>query len=166
MSDRGAGVLYDDTPVRARMVAWLLLGIGGIVLAPIGLLNRAWWLLVLAVPLLLAGLLLLQMRLRIGVEHPPGLICATHYLFGLKLRERRYPPSDVVSLNLHRVAGDEDERSSDTWYLRLQLHAAVRTFGTVKHHTRTYLVGKYDSRLRALKARRRLGEVLQIGPQA
>lgn len=165
MSDRCAGVLYDDMPVRARMVAWLLLGIGGIVLAPMGLLNRAWWLLVLAVPSLLAGLLLLQTRLRIGVEQSTGLICVTHYLFGLKLRERRYPPSDVVGLDLHRVAGDEDERPSDTWYLRLRLYAAVRTFGTVKHHTRTYLVGKYDSRLRALKARRRLGELLQTGPQ-
>ena len=166
MSDRGAGVLYDDTPVRARMVAWLLLGIGGIVLAPIGLLSRAWWLFVLAVPSLLAGLLLLQTHLRIAVERPTGLICVTHYLFGLKLRERRYPPSDVVGLNLHRVAGDEAERPSDTWYLRLQLHTAARTFGTVNHRTRTYLVGKYDSRLRALKARRRLGELLRTGPQA
>jgi len=166
MSDTSIGVLYKDTPIQARMVAWLLIGIGGFVLVPIGLVNRAWWLLVLAVPLLLAGWVLLQTHLRIVVEHHTGIVCVTSFLLGLKLRERRYPLSDVVGLDLQRVAGDERERPSDTWYLRLQLHITAHTIGKVKHRTRTYIIGKYDSRLGALKAQRRLRELLQAKPQA
>jgi len=147
------------------MVSWLLLGIGGFVLMPIGLLNRAWWLLVLAVPLLLVGLVLLQTRLRIVVEHHTGVVCVTNLLLGLKLRERQYPLSDVAGLDLQRVAGDERERASDTWYLRLQLHTTVRFFGQAKPRTRVYTVGKYDSRLRALEARHWLGKML-AGPSA
>lgn len=164
MSDESIGVLYDDTPIRTKMAAWLLLGIGGLVLVPIGLVNRAWWLLILAVPLLLAGLMLLQTHLHIVVDHHTGIICVTNSLLGLRLRERQYPPSDVVGLDLQRVAGDERKRPSDTWYLRLRLHATVHTFGKMKPRMRTYLIGKYDSRLRALKARRRLSETLQTMP--
>ena len=146
------------------MVAWLLLGIGGLVLVPIGLLSRAWWLFVPAVPLLLAGLVLLQTRLRIVVEHRTNVIRVTNSLLGLRLRERQYPLSDVIGLDLRRVAGDERERPSDTWYLRLRLNTTVRTFGMVEPRTRTYVIGRYDSRLGALEARRRLREVLQPQP--
>ena len=158
-------MLYDGPPIRTRMVAWLLLGIGGLVLTPIGLIKRAWWLLVPAIPLLLAGLVLFQIRLRIVVEHHTGVLRVTNSLLGLKLRERQYPLFDVIGLDLRRVAGDERERPSDTWYLWLQLGATVRTFGKTKPRTRTYAIGKYDSRLRALEARRRLGEVLEGSSQ-
>jgi len=162
MSDESVGILYDDTSIQTRMVAWLLLGIGGLVLVPIGLINHAWWLLVLAAPPLLAGLALLQPRLRIVVEHHAGGVRGTGGWLGLKLRKRLYPLSNVVGLDLQRVAGDERERPSDTWYLRLQLHTTARTFfGSVKPHVRIYTIGKYDNRLSALKARRRLNEVLQ-----
>jgi hypothetical protein len=160
MSDASIGILYNDTPIRPGMVAWLLLGIGGPVLLPIALANRAWWLLVPAVPLLVAGLVLLQTLLCIAVEHHTGVVYVTESLLGLRLRERRYSPSDVVGLDLERVAGDERERPSDTWYLRLQLHTTIRTFGKVKARTRTYIIGKYDSQLGALKAQRQLREVL------
>jgi len=136
------------------MAAWLLLGIGGIVMAPIGLINRAWWLVVLSVPLLLAGLVLSLVRLRIVVEHPTGAVRVTNSLLGLRLRERRYPPSDVVGLDIQRVAGAERERPSDTWYLKLQLR------------TRTHTVGRYDSQVSALLARRELDRALQAGARA
>jgi hypothetical protein len=161
MTDESISVLYDDTPIRTRMVAWLLLGIGGLVLVPVGLINHAPWLFVLAAPLLLAGLVLLQIHLCIAAEHHTAVVRVTNSLLGLKLREHRYRPSDVVGLDIQRVAGDERERPSDTWYLRLQLYAPVRTFGKAKPRTRTYLIGKYDSRLRALKARRRARDALQ-----
>jgi len=148
------------------MVTWLLLGIGGLVLTPIALANRAWWLLVPAVPLLLAGLLLLQAHLRIVVEHRTTVVGVTNSLLGLKLRKRQYPLSDVVGLDLQRVAGDERERASDTWYLRLQLHTTVRTLlGRVVPHVKIYTLGKYDTRLRALEARHKLDKVLQGRPQ-
>ena len=154
MPDEDARVIYDGPPIRVRMAAWLLLGIGGIVMVPIGLINRALWLVVLSVPLLLAGLVLSQIRLRIVVEHPTGVVCITNSLLGLRLRQRRHPPSDVVGLDIHRVAGAERERPSDTWYLRLQLR------------TRTHTVGRYDSQVSALLARRELGRALEAGAQA
>jgi hypothetical protein len=152
--DEDDRVIYDGPPIRVKMAAWLLLGIGGIVMLPLGLINRAWWLVVLSVPLLLAGLVLSQVRLRIVVEHPAGTVCVTNSLLGLRLRQRRYPPSDVVGLDIHRVAGAERERPSDTWYLRLQLR------------TRTHTVGRYDSQVGALLARRELGSALQASAQA
>lgn len=152
MPDNDGATLYDGPPIWARMSAWLLLGIGALVLVPIGLMNRAWWLLKLALPPILAGLVLLQARLRIVVERPTGVVCVANLLFGLTLRERRYPPSDVVGLALQRVAGDERERPSDTWYLRLKLS------------TKTHTIGKYDSRLGALEARRKVAQVLQARP--
>ncbi len=166
MSEERIGVLYDDTPMWAKMAAWLLLGIGGIVLVPLALLNRTWWLLPPAVPFLLAGLALLQIHVRIVVEAPGGVVCVTNSLWGLKLRERRYPPSVVLGLDLHRVAGDErHERASDTWYLRLRLHTTVRTlFGQVRPHTKTHILGKYDSELSALEAQIRLEEILHARP--
>jgi uncharacterized protein (DUF58 family) len=154
MPDEDARVIYDGPPMRVRMAAWLLLGIGGIVMAPIGLISRAWWLVVLAAPLLLAGLVLSQVRLRIVVEHPTGAVRVTSSLPGLRLRERRHPPSDVVGLDIYRVAGAERERPSDTWYLKLQLR------------TRTHTVGRYDSQVSALLARRELGRALQARAQA
>jgi len=135
------------------MVAWLLLGTGGIVLAPIGLINRAWWLFVPAIPLLLAGLVLHQAHLRVAVEPGTGDVCVTNRLLGLKTRQRRYPPSEVGRLDLQRVAGDERERPSDTWYLNLQLG------------TRVYTIGKYDSRASALRARIEVREALQVHPR-
>jgi hypothetical protein len=167
MADESIDILYDDTPIRVRMAAWLLLGIGGLVLVPIGLINRAWWLLFLAIPPLLAGLVLLLPRQRIVVEHPSGVVRVTNYVFGLRVRERQYHPADIVGLDLHRVSGDKRERASDTWYLRLQFHTVARTFfGSVKPHTKTYLIGRYDSRLKALEARHRVGEALQARSQA
>jgi uncharacterized protein (DUF58 family) len=154
MPDEDARVIYDGPPMRVRMAAWLLLGIGGIVMAPIGLISRAWWLVVLAAPLLLAGLVLSQVRLRIVVEHSTGAVRVTSSLPGLRLRERRHPPSDVVGLDIYRVAGAERERPSDTWYLKLQLR------------TRTHTVGRYDSQVSALLARRELGRALQARAQA
>ncbi len=166
MSDESIGILYDDKPIQARMAAWLLLGTGGLVLVPIALVNRVWWLLVPAVPLFLAGFVLLHTHLRIVVEHHTGAVHATNTLLGLKLRERQYSLSNVIGLDLQRVAGDERERPSDTWYLRLQLHTTVRTFsGRVAPRTKTYTIGKYDSRLSALEAQRKLREVLQAQPQ-
>ena len=154
MPDKENRVLYDGPPIPARMAAYLLLGIGGLVLVPIGLTNRAWWLLVPAVPLLLAGLVLSQVHLRIVIEHDAehdtGVVHVTRSLLGLKLHERRYPPSDAVGLNLRRVAGDERERPSDTWYLRLQLGA------------KTYIIGRYDSREHALLARYAVGQALEV----
>jgi hypothetical protein len=154
MPDQDGGVIYDGSPMWAKMAVRLLLGVGGIVMVPIGLINRAWWLIVLAVPVLLAGLVLSQIRLRIVVEHPTGVVRVTNSLVGLRLRERGYPPSDVVGLDLHRVAGAERERASDTWYLKLQLR------------TRTHTVGKYDSQTSALRARRELGAALRVRPRA
>ena len=154
MPDEDVTTLYDGPPAWAWMLGWLLLGTGGFVLAPIALLSRAWWLFVFAIPLLLAGLVLLQTRLHIVVERHTGAVCVTNSLLGLKLREHHYPPSDIVGFDLQRVAGDERERPSDTWYLRLHLR------------TRTHIVGKYDSRLKALEARRKLNEALQARPPA
>ena len=61
--------------------------------------------------------------------------------------------SDVAGLDIQRVAGAERERPSDTWYLKLQLR------------TRTHTVGRYDSQISALLARRELGRALQAGAQ-
>jgi hypothetical protein len=166
MPDEDVNVLYDGPPIRTHRAAWLLLGAGGLVMVPIGLINRAWWLPILAVPLLLAGLILLQTHLRIVVDHDTAIVRVTNFWLGLRLRRRQYPLSNVSSFGLHRVAGAERQRPSDTWYLRLQIHTTARTFfGGVKPHMRTYLVGKYDSRLRALEARHELGEMLQAGSQ-
>jgi hypothetical protein len=135
------------------MVAWLLLGTGGIVLVPIGLINRAWWLLVPAFPLLLAGLVLFQAHLRVVVEPGTGEVCVTNRLLGLKTRQRRYPLPEVGGLDLQRVASDERDRPSDTWYLNLQLGTSV------------YTIGKYDSRASALRARIEVREGLQVHPR-
>ena len=162
MSDTSIRALYDDTPIPAKMAAWLLLGIGGLVLLPIAVVTDACWLLILAIPLLVAGLVLLQVSLRIVIEHQTGEICTTDFLFGLKLRERHYSLEDVAGLDLYRLAGNERERPSDTWYLRLRLDTTVRTFGKVRPGTRTYIIGRYESQLRALKAQRQLREVLEV----
>jgi len=153
MADKEISVIYDGVPIRSRMAMGFLLGIGGLVFVPIGLINRAWWLLILAVPLLLAGLVLSQIRLRIVAERQTGAVRVVNLLAGLKVRERRYPPLDVLGLDLRRVAGDERERASDTYYLVLRLGLT------------TYTVGKYDSREHALEARQRLLGVLQTGPR-
>jgi hypothetical protein len=154
MVDEDVSVLYDGLPIQTGMAAWVLLGIGGIVLVPIGLLGRAWWLFVPAVPLLLAGLILLQVRLRIVIEYPAGSIRVTNRLLGLKYRERRYHRSDLVGFDIHRVAGAERERPSDTWYLRLRL--GIKTF----------TIGRYDSRLSAVRARAKINKTLQARTRA
>jgi len=153
MSREGTITLYDGPPVWAKMTGWLFVVIGGIVMLPLALANHAWWLLVPAVPVLLAGMVLLQTRLRIAFEHRAAQLVVTNYLFGLRLRQRKHPRSEVMGLDLRRVAGDERERASDTWYLKLRLH------------THTYTIGRYGSRLDALQARRAAKQALQVQPQ-
>ena len=143
------------------MLARLLLSIGGLVLLPAALFGRARWLLVPAVLSFLIGLILLATRIRIVIERSTGIVYITESLLGVGLRKRRYLPSDVADLDLQRVAGSERERPSDTWYLRLRLQTANRTSASMKPRTRTYLIGRYDSRLSALRAQRRLQEVLR-----
>ena len=154
MADQDVSVLYDGLPIQTGMVAWVLLGIGGIVMVPIGLISRAWWLLVLALPLLLAGLILRQARLRVVIEYPAGSIRVTNRLLGVKYRERHYHRSDLVGFDIHRVAGAERERPSDTWYLRLRL--GVKTF----------TIGRYDNRSSAVRARARMDKTHQARMRA
>jgi hypothetical protein len=153
MTQAAVTVIYDDTPIWFRMAGWLLVGIGGLVLAPLALISRDAWLWVFAVPMIAAGLVLFQRRLHIALEHRTAQLVVTHRLFGLALRRRRHVRSEVVGVDLERVAGDARERASDTWYLRLRLH------------TRSYMVGRYRDRFGALEARRRLRELLKAGPR-
>ena len=152
MPEEAGSVLYNQTAIWAKIVAWLALGIGGLVCVPTGLYGLNWWLLVLGVPLLLLGLLLLQTRLHMAVERETGDVVVTNRLLGIKIYTRRYPWSDVLSLELQRVAGDERERPSDTWYLRLQLGLD------------TFTIGRYDSRVSALRAQHDVAEVLKDHP--
>ena len=152
MPDKASVTIYDGPPIETRRAAWILLGIGGLVFVPAGWYGHAPWLYVLAVPLLLAGLVLLALHLRISVNHHEDLVRATNRWLGLKVHERRWPLSDILGLDLHRRAGAERERPSDTWYLRLRLGL------------NTYTVGKYDSRANALRAQLRLREKLQEPP--
>ena len=152
MPEKPGSVLYNETAIWAKIVAWLALGIGGLVCVPTGLYGLNWWLLVLAVPLLLLGLVLLQTRLHMAVERETGDVVVTNRLLGLKIHTRRYPWSDVMRLELQRVAGDERERPSDTWYLRLQLGLD------------TFTIGRYDSRVSALRAQRDVAEALKDHP--
>jgi hypothetical protein len=161
MPESDVFTLYNDTSIRDRIAAWLLVGIGGFVLSPIALINRALWLFVPAVPLLVSGLLLHQTHLRIIVDHRIGVVSISRLLFGLKLCQRQHPLSDIVGLDLRRVAGDERERPSDTWYLRLQLHTASHTSGKATPRTRTYVIGVYNSHLNALKAQHQLWQALR-----
>ena len=39
MPDRDIAVVYDEPPIWAKLVGWLLLGTGGLVLAPVALVN-------------------------------------------------------------------------------------------------------------------------------
>ena len=153
MAQRDVTIVYDDTPIWFRMAGWLLVGIGGLVLTPLALISRAGWLWVVAAPVIAAGLVLFQTRLHIALEHRTAQLVVTDRVLGLTLRRRRHVRSEVMSVDLERVAGDTQERDSDTWYLRLRLH------------TRTYMVGRYRDRFGALEARRRLREVLRAGPQ-
>ncbi len=155
-------VLYEGPLIRTRMAAWLLLGIGGLVMVPIGLISRAVWLPVLAVPILLVGLILLPFRLRIAVRHDANVVEATNVFLGLRVRRRRYPLGNVVGLDVERVAGAERERPSDTWYLKLQIHTTTRNFfGQIQPHTKVYTIGRYDDRLQALEARNKLADLLE-----
>jgi hypothetical protein len=142
-------IIYDGPPVWAKLTGAVLLGVGGIVLLPIAALRGDWWLLVFAVPLLVVGLLLLALRLCVAVERQAGVVLVTQSFVGLRLREHRYRPSEISALEIARVAGDEAERASDTWYVKMW---AGR---------RGYTVGRYDTRVRALLARRDLDELLQ-----
>jgi hypothetical protein len=154
VAEEKPNVIYDATPVWARMVAWTLLGIGGIVLAPIALIRGDHWLFYFAVPLIAMGLMLLAMRLRIAAVPSASVLRVTNSFLGLRVRQRQYLSSQITALDLHRVAGDERERDSDTWYLRL--HVARRG----------YVVGKYDTRVSALLARRDIEEALDTLPLA
>lgn len=165
MSEQGDRLLYEGPPIRTWMAAWLLLGVGGLVLVPIGLMNRAWWLVILAVPPLLVGLVLLQARHRIVVQRGAGVVRVVDFVGILRLRQRQYPLADVVGIDVQRRAGAERERPSDTWYVVLQIHTTSRSFGKVKPRLKTYLIGRYDSRLKALQARHRSSQVLRARPQ-
>ena len=154
MTEEKSNIIYDATPVWARMVAWALLGIGGIVLTPVALIRGDRWLLYFAVPLIVMGFVLIAIRLRIAAVPSASVLRVTNSFLGLRLRQRQYPRSEITAIDLHRVAGDERERDSDTWYLRL--HVARRG----------YLVGKYDTRVSALLARRDIEEALHTLPLA
>ncbi len=155
-------VLYDDVPIPNKTVAYLLLGSGGLVMAPLGLLHRAWWLVLLAVPVLLGGAALLQTRLRLTIARETGRLRVEYAFLGLTIRRREYPPPAAVEPSLTRVAGAERERPSDTWYLELLVHTAARDlFGRVRPVEHVYLVGKYGSRLEALEGHRRLVQQLE-----
>jgi hypothetical protein len=142
------------------MVAWVLLGVGGLVMVPIGLANRAWWLLVLAILPLLAGAVLLLARRRIFVARSPDVVRVVDLLGGLRLRRREYPIANVVGLDVYRVAGAERERPSDTWYVRLQIHTTARVFGRIRPRLKNYLLRRYDDRLEALQARDQVARAL------
>jgi tetratricopeptide (TPR) repeat protein len=131
------------------MVGWVLLGVGGIVLLPIAAIRGDEWLLVFAIPLVLAGLALFALRLHVALISPAAVLRITNSVLGLRVRQRQYSRSEITGLDLQRVAGDDRERASDTWYLRLCLE------------DRTYTIGKYDSRTSALLARRDMDEYLQ-----
>jgi hypothetical protein len=154
VAEENVTVIYNATPIGAKMAAWVLLGIGGIVLLPIALIRDDHWLLVFAVPLILLGLLFLATRQRIALVSPTSVVRVTSYLLGLRVRQRQHPRSDITAIDLHRVAGDEQERASDTWYLRLRLR------------NRGYTIGRYNTRMSALLARRDLDEALQSLPPA
>ena len=154
MPDKNVTLMYDGPPIEARRAAWVLAGIGGLVLVPIGLFGHAPWLYVFAVPMLLIGLVLLPLHLRITVNHRERLVRVTNRWLGLKVRERRYPSSDLLGLDLDRVAGAERDRPSDIWYLRLRLGLKI------------YTIGKYDSRANALRAQLKLREKLENRPPA
>ena len=154
MPDKDVTLLYDGPPIETRRAAWVLAGIGGPVLVPIGLFGHAPWLYVFAVPMLLIGLVLLPLHVRITVNHRERLVRVTNRWLGLKVRERRYPASDLLGLDLDRVAGAERDRPSDTWYLRLRLGLKI------------YTIGKYDSRANALRAQLKLREKLENRPPA
>ena len=143
-------VLYDDVPIGARWAGWLLLGIGGLVLTPAALVARYGWLLVVATPFLGCGVCLLQTRMRIAVDRRTLLVRVRYQLLRIGLSERRFTPSDLVGVEIPRVAGDELERDSDTWYIRLVFHS------------RAYTVGRYGEHLDALQARRDLVNQLSL----
>jgi len=154
VAEEKSNVIYDAAPLWAKMVAWVLLGIGGIVLAPIALIRGDTWLLYLCVPLAVVGLVLLAIRLRIAAVPSASVLRITDSFLGLRVRHRQYVRSQITALDLHRVAGDDRERDSDTWYLRLHVGR------------RSYTVGKYDGRMSALLARRDIEEALHTLPLA
>lgn len=154
MAEENMTVVYNAPPIWAKMTAWVLLGIGGIVLLPIMLIRGDDWLLLFIIPLILIGLVLLSIRLRIALVSPASVVRVTNSLLGLRVRQRQYLRPDVAGLDLDRVAGDERERDSDTWYLRLRLRK------------RGYTIGRYDSRMSALLARRDVDKALQSLPLA
>ena len=147
-------VIYAATPIWARMAGWVLVGVGGIVLLPIAAIRGDTWLLVFAIPLILAGLALFALRLHIALIGPAAAVRVTNSFVGLRVRQRQYSRAEIVGLDLQRVAGDARERASDTWYLRLRLDG------------RTHTIGKYDSRTSALLALRDVEAVLEGLPPA
>jgi hypothetical protein len=150
MNERQHDHLYDETPAWARAVGWLLMGIGGFVLAPIALFSRAWWLLAAAAPFALAGLLLLQLHLRIEPDRLSGGLVCTNSFLGLRLRRQRYDQGEIEGFDLQKVGSDERQRPSDTWYLRLLLRQ------------RTHIIGAYETHEEALKAQYRQRQRLNI----
>ena len=154
MAEERTTVIYDAAPVWATMTASILLGIGGIILVPIALIRGDHWLLYIGVPLVVIGLVPLAIRLRIAAVPSASVLRVTNSFLGLRLRQRQFLRSEVTALDLHRVAGDARERDSDTWYLRL--HVGYRA----------YTVGKHDSRMSALLARREIEEALDTLPLA
>ncbi|MCJ7738772.1 MAG: tetratricopeptide repeat protein [Anaerolineae bacterium] len=142
-------VLYEGIPVQVNLISWLLLGVGGAVLAPIALLSDAGWLLILAVPLLICGLVLRQVHLQVIVESYTGVIRSTLKWLGIQLWTRRHQHAGIETLEIRRVGGDRRERDSDTWYIRLKMQGA------------SYILGRYDTRPEALEARHQLSDIIQ-----
>ena len=149
MSRVERNVLYEGIPVQVNLISWLLLGVGGVVLAPIAVLSHANWLLVLAVPLLVCGLALRQVHLQVIVEPYSGVFRSTLKWLGIQLWARRHQHADIETLEIRRVGGDRRERDSDTWYIRLKMQGA------------SYTLGRYETRLEALEARHQLSNIIR-----
>lgn|GEM_PF-2235070 len=153
MSRIEQNVLYEGIPIQVNLISWLLLGVGGVVLAPIALLSDTDWLLILAVPLLVCGLVLRLIHHQVAVEAYSGVIQFTLNWLGIQLRARRHQRADIETLAITRVGGDWRERDSDTWYIHLKMPGA------------RYILGRYGTRLEALEARCQLSDIIQSHAQ-
>ncbi len=146
--------LYHGRQVETALAGWLLVGIGGLVCLPLGVAHGAWWLVGLAFPPLLAGLVLLGVRLRVELDPRHGLIHVRRSVLGLRVAARTYRQSDCLGVEVVRVAGDARERPTDTYYLRLRLATA------------RYTLGRYRDRQSVLQAQYQLNELLRAGRAA
>jgi hypothetical protein len=102
-----------------------------------------------AIPLLLTGFIVRQIRLYLTIEQHTGNIRVQRTWFGIQTKARRHQSTDVLALELKRVGGDRSQRDSDTWYLNLKLS------------TTSYLLGRYPTRAEALETKQRLSSIIQ-----